>query len=74
MKTLQTMRGRLSLFAFINILVFGFDLIESRSSEIQLRRDNPALQISKYVTPEILTPDVSGRTLSACIQVWSRQA
>ena len=74
MKTLQTMRGRLSSFALINILVFGFVLIESRTSEIQLRRNSPALQISKYFTPESLTPVVPGWTLCACIQGGAQQA
>ena len=74
MKTLQTMRGRLSSVALINILVLGFVLIESRTSEIQLRRNSPALQISNYFTPEALTPAVSGWTLCACIQGGSHQA
>ena len=68
MKTLQTMRGRLSLFALINILVFGAVSIENRISDSKPRRTSPALQISNYFTPETRTPPVSDWTLCACTQ------
>ncbi len=74
MKTPQSMRGWLSSFAFFNFLVFGFILIESKSSDIPGRRNTPALQISTYFTPETLTPAVSDSTLCACLQDWPRQA
>jgi hypothetical protein len=74
MKKLQTMRGWLSSFAFINFLVFGFMLIENKSFDTQVQRDIPALQISTYFTPETLTPALSDWTLCACMQSWSEQA
>jgi hypothetical protein len=74
MKKLQTMRGWLTSFAFINFLVFGFILIETKSSDIPGRRNTPALQISTYFKPETLTPAVSDSMLCACTQRRSPQA
>ena len=74
MKTLQSMRDWFPSFALINVLVFGFMLIETKFSDTQFRRDIPALQISTYFTPETLTPALSDWTLCACMQSWSEQA
>ena len=46
----------------------------SQTSGAKVIHTSPALRISKYVTPEILTPKVSRQTLCACIEGWSQQA
>ena len=89
MKTLQPMRGGSSSVAIANVFSFGTILIicgggangniydgtdGSQASEALVQHFSPKLQISKYLTPEILTPKVSRQTLCACIEGWSLQA
>jgi hypothetical protein len=89
MRTLQRMRGGSRSVAIANVFAFGTILIicsggangnihdgtdGSQGSQALVLHSRPALQISKYLTPEILTPKVSRRTLCACIEGWSRQA
>jgi hypothetical protein len=67
MKTLQTLRGRLTTFALINVPLFGFLLLESQVFEFQVRHKIPMLQISKYTAPETGKPAKVDPTLCACI-------
>ena len=46
----------------------------SQTSGAKVMHTSPPLRISKYLTPEILTPKVSRQTLCACIEGWSQQA
>jgi hypothetical protein len=89
MKTLQPMRGGSSSVAIANVFVFGIILIicsggangniydsadRREASKALVLHSRPALRISKYLTPEILTPKASRQTLCACTERWSQQA
>jgi hypothetical protein len=87
MKTSQTTRGWCSAIAKIivlaNVFVAGgggadrtiyYEITGFTTSDAQFPYAKPALKLSKFCKPEILTPKVPGRTLCACIQGWSRQA
>ena len=74
MNTLQTMRGRLSLFALTTMSALVLVSIDGKATENQVLSNRPALQISKYFTPETQTPAGTGWTLCACIQGGLRQA
>ena len=74
MNTLQTMRGRLSLFSLTTMSVLVLVLIDGKATEIQVLNNRPALQISKYFTPETRTPAGTGWIFCACIQGAARHA
>lgn len=88
MKTLQPMRDGSTSSAIVKVFAFGIILIVcsggangniyhrtdgSQASGAKVIHTSPPLRISKYLTPEILTPKVPRQTLCACIEGWLRQ-
>lgn len=89
MNTLQPMLDRSRSVTIANVFAFAVILIASsgvakgniydsaegsQMSGAKVLHASPPLRISKYVIPEILTPEVPTRMLCACVEGWSRRA